>query len=93
MNADADSVPLDAGAEEAPREKTLPELTNIKILLSLFMIFVVVVSDFFTGNVIAGFGDSAVKGRYPTSWGVVLQGIFMVLFYIAAIYLIKNNIL
>lgn len=87
-----DSVPLEAGPS-APSEKTLPELTNFKILLSLFLMFVVVVSDFFTNNVISGFGEKAVRCRSPTSWGVVIQGIFLVIFYIAAIYLIKNGIL
>lgn len=91
----ADSVPLDAlEPEEGPRkEEPRLRVGNFKLLLALFVIFVVVVSDVFTNSIISGFGKKAVRCRGPTSWGVVLQGIFLVIFYILAVYLTENNIL
>ena len=86
-----DSVPIEAfaGHSEAPRLR----VANIKLIVSLFVIFVIVVSDVFTNNIISGFGEKAVRGRSPTSWGVVLQGIFLVIFYILAIYLTEHQII
>ena len=94
-----DSVPLDAFQSESDNSdsygKKEPRLrvANLKLLLALFIIFVVVVSSVFTNSVIAGFGEKAVRCRTPTSWGVVLQGIFLVIFYILAVYLTEHHIL
>ena len=84
-----DSVPLEQLRSNMPRI----QVANIKLILLIFIMFIVVVSDVFTNNIISGFGSSAVCGRMPTSWGVVLQGIFLVLFYIIAVYLTEHNIL
>jgi hypothetical protein len=92
-----DSVPLDAlqplaageGGDKEPRLR----VANLKLLVALFVMFIVVVSDVFTNSIIAGFGEKAVRGRTPTSWGVVLQGIFLVIFYIIAVYLTEHHIL
>lgn len=92
----ADSVPLTApGSDDEPKNNGPPRLrvANLKLLIALFVSFLVVVSDVFTGAVIAGFGSNAVHGRTPTSWGVVLQGIFLVIFYILAICLTEHQIL
>lgn len=89
---DDDSVSLDPPSEKKHQEPRL-RVANVKLLLSLFVIFVVVVSDVFTNSVISGFGEKAVQGRSPTSWGVVLQGIFLVIFYILAVYLTEHHIL
>lgn len=94
VHADAknnDSVPL------VPPQivKKEPKLTvsSVKLFIALFIIFIIVVSDVFTNNIIAKFGDNAVVGRCPTTWGTVLQGIFLVIFYIVAIYLTEHGIL
>lgn len=99
MSTDADmgdSVSLEtlasaagAGGAKEPRLR----MANLKLLVALFLLFVVVVSDVFTNSVLAGFGEKAVRCRAPTSWGVVLQGIFLVILYILAIYLSEHGIL
>ncbi len=87
-----DSVPLEAlGDSAAPAPRF--GVANLKLLLALFIIFITVVSDVFTNSIIAGFGEKAVRGRGPTSWGVVLQGIFLVIGYILAVYLIEHSVL
>lgn len=67
-------------------------VANYKLMVALFVVFLVVVSDVFTDSVISKFG-SAVKGRDPTSWGIMLQGIFLVLGYIMAVYLTEHGVL
>jgi hypothetical protein len=88
-----DSVPLEALSSAGGKTPPRFSVANLKLILALFVIFVFVVSDFFTNTVIAGFGEKAVRGRGPTSWGVVLQGIFLVIGYILAIYLIEHKVL
>ena len=98
-----DSVPLEAfgsdgGSDRSDsnskgRKEPRLRVENLKLLLALFIIFIIVVSDVFTNSVISGFGEKAVRCRTPTSWGIVLQGIFLVIFYILAVYLTEHNIL
>ena len=93
-----DSVPLAAPDNDDGEKNSGPppprlRVANLKLLVALFISFLIVVSDVFTGAVIAGFGSNAVHGRTPTSWGVVLQGIFLVIFYILAVCLTENQIL
>jgi hypothetical protein len=98
----ADSVSLDAlqaTEGESPtkseaKDRGRPRLgvSGLKIIVALFLLFVVVVSDAFTNTVISAFGQKAVRGRSPTAWGVVLQGIFLVIGYVLLLYLIDRGI-
>ena len=91
-----DSVSLEVASGDAgSRVKNTPRFNagNLKLLLALFVVFVLVVSEPFTNSVLAGFGEKAVRCRSPTSWGVVLQGIFLVVFYCLALYLIDRGVL
>ena len=99
--ANQDSVSLDEAGEPADagdelwRGKTgrpRARSANLKIVISLFLLFVLVVSDVFTSSVIGGF-SGAVRCRTPTSWGIVLQGVFLVIFFILAVHLIDSNVL
>jgi len=94
-----DSVTLEAAAggtkaDTAAGKKNSDCLgvLNIKILISLFLIFVVVQSELFTNSVLSGF-RGAVNCRAPTSYGVAVQGTFLVLFFILAVYLFEGRIL
>lgn len=68
------------------------KLLNFKILIAIFVLFALVVSDVFTNNVVSGF-RGAVQCRSPTSFGVVVQGIFLVIFYVLALHLIEGDII
>ena len=80
-----DSEPLDGETrKEAPRLR----FTDFKVLAALFVWFMVVVSDFFVDNVLGRvFGQSSVEGRSPSTWGVVIQGVFVVLGLVALSFL------
>jgi hypothetical protein len=98
---DTDSVALDSlvggapdssgGKGNGPSSK-VKKLLNFKILIAIFVLFALVVSDVFTNNVISGF-RGAVQCRTPTSYGVVLQGIFLVIFYVLALHMIEGDII
>ena len=95
----ADSVPLsfdeDDSEKAASADKKRPKMriTNLKMLAAIFLAFITVVSDFFVNNVLAGFGEKAVTRRSATSWGVILQGIFLVLFCIITNYGIEHGVI
>lgn len=84
----ADAVGLTPVEPPAPRL----QLTNLKALAALFVLFLVVVSETFVSSVLAGFGEKAVVGRDPTAWGTVLQGIFLVLGFVLALYLGQSGV-
>jgi len=93
-----DSVPLET-LEERPTTAKVgatdtqpPRSQTLKLLLSIFLTFIFVVSQIFVGNVLSAFGEKAVIGRTPTTWGVMLQALFMVIGYAIAAYLIKHGI-
>jgi hypothetical protein len=95
-NTGADSVPLSEYVEDAdesaPRKSKKIGPGGIKMVIALLLIFLLVVSDIFTNGVLSWFGG-AVKCRSPTSFGVVLQGIFLVIFYMIATHLVETKVL
>ena len=66
---------------------------SFRSLLILFLLFLVVVSDFFANHVISKFGQKTMRGRCPSSWGVVLQGLFLVIGYALLSHLDDQQIL
>lgn len=96
----SDSVPIDADSQnhgkgsQNARDTSKPKkmVIGVKSLFIMFALFLFVVSDIFTNSVISGF-SGAVKGRTATTFGTVLQGIFLVLFYIVANHLISIGVI
>jgi protein-S-isoprenylcysteine O-methyltransferase Ste14 len=89
-----DSVPIGGlGDAGPPPSSQRYGAASLKLLVALFLVFVTVVSDGFTNSVIAGFGENAVRGRTATPWGVVLQGVCLVIFYALAVYLFEHQVL
>jgi len=64
--------------------------SSIKNYFFLFIIFLFVSSDFFVNNMLSG---SALQGRTPTSSGVVIQGIVMVVLFAVFNYLDAKKII
>lgn len=89
-----DSVPLDAALEglAGPAKKARAAPVGLKGLAALFLLFLFVVSDVFVGGVLGGFGG-ATRGRSPTAYGVVLQGVFLVFFFVVAVHLMDAGVL
>lgn len=66
--------------------------TNFKLLSILFLIFLLVVSDVFTTNILSRF-KGAVDYKNVTTYGVVLQGVFLIAIYALADAAIKRSII
>lgn len=64
------------------------EPSKAKLMVILFMLFILVSSNIFVDSVVASF-SGAVIGRTPTVWGCMLQAIFLVLLYIISSKLVE----
>lgn len=60
--------------------------------LVLFLLYLLVVSDFFVNNVLSLY-PGATEGREASNVGAVVQGVVLVLLYALVNYLLKKEIL
>lgn len=77
----------------APGAAAPVAVASIRNLVIIFVLFLLVVSDFFTNNVIAKIGKKTMNGRAPSAFGVVLQGTALTILYALMIYLESKQIL
>lgn len=93
-----DGISIDELAETAKKSAAIGKSSKsckpggLKLLILLFISFLLVVSDAFTNGVVRLFGG-AVKARSPTSYGIIIQGICLVLLFIVASHLVDVGIL
>jgi len=87
-----ESLQAREGAGKKNHGSLAGRFASLKALFAVFVLFVFVVSDVFTNHVVASFGG-AVRGRNPTPYGVAVQGIFLVVFYVLALYLVEGGVL
>jgi hypothetical protein len=97
----SDSVGLDEAVasssinnEKLAKKKGVlrPLSSNLKIVIAIFLSFILVVSDVFTSSVVAGF-RGAVHCRTPTTWGTMIQSVFLILLIILAVHLVDAGII
>jgi hypothetical protein len=81
--------------DDDDEEKHAPilNLGNVKLIIMLFLWFIFIVSDIFRDSILAEIGPQALKGREITSWGIIVQGIFLIIGYILLVYLTEHEIL
>jgi len=82
-------MPIDIEENVKP---ALLQLAGVKITVILFMLFILISSDIFISKVLGNI-SGAVNGRTVTSYGTIVQGIFLVLIYILGIHLVDSDIL
>jgi|LakMenE18May11ns_1017448.scaffolds.fasta_scaffold9443809_1 hypothetical protein len=58
----------------------------------LFLVFIIIMCDPFIDNVLVGVSPSAVMSDRLTVWGIMLQGIFLVILYIIAQHLMFGDV-
>lgn len=63
-----------------------------QLMLFLFIIFLIITSDVFTHRILSRI-NGAVDMKQPTNYGVVLQGIFLVLFFTIIDVLRKQEVI
>jgi len=79
-----DSVPLTSGKQPDEFSTVIADAisgVNIKVLISLFLIFMVITSDVFVARVLSNV-TGATEYKHPTNYGTVLQGIFLVFLFL-----------
>jgi hypothetical protein len=94
----ADSVPIaaligTAPVVAAPASAAAAAPASIRNLVIIFVLFLLVVSDFFTNNIISKIGKKTMNGRTPTAFGVVLQGTALTILYALMTYLESKKLL
>lgn len=65
---------------------------QVKLLGMMFIIFIIINSDVFINRGLAKF-SGAVDMKCPTSWGTILQGLFLVLLCIIVDAAIRQKII
>jgi hypothetical protein len=70
-----------------------PNQGMIKLIIILFLLYILISSSIFTNTVLKIFGNRFVHNNRPTLLGTILQGVFLVIFYILFAHLIKNKII
>jgi uncharacterized integral membrane protein len=70
-----------------------PNQGMIKLIIILFLLYILISSNIFTNTVLKLFGNRFVHNNRPTILGTVLQGVFLVIFYILFAHLTKNKII
>lgn len=65
---------------------------SLKSIIMLYIIFITIISDVFVYSVLSKF-SGAVSEREPTTLGIFLQGMFLVIFYTLSLYLSQYDIL
>ena len=75
--------------EKRPALKT----SNYKLIIGLFIWFLFVVSDICRDYLIKEISVHAVDGRTLTSWGVIMQGLLLVVGYIILVYCTDQDII
>jgi hypothetical protein len=95
MNRDSDYITVDESlVSDSGMDMAMAAVCTIpyKFLIILFVAFMVVSSDMFIARILSQF-DGAVQMRYPTNWGTIIQGLFLVLAMLLVDGLIRHNIL
>jgi hypothetical protein len=90
-----DSDPIIAGGQKPDdlNSVILDVMSHVqyRLFAIMFIVFIVLSSDVFIKRVLDKF-NNAVSGSTTTSWGTVLQGVFLVLACLISDILIKQNI-
>ena len=93
----SDSTPITVSKKNRPDDfagmaKDMICSFNYKLIFILFLLFLLVNSDVFMVRVLEKI-DNAYDFKSPTSYGVVIQGVILVMLYMVADVLIKQDVI
>jgi hypothetical protein len=63
----------------------------IKLMIILFILYILISSKFFTNTVLRLFGKKFVQDNSPTCLGLIIQAIILIFFYMLFSYLINKG--
>lgn len=95
-NSKSDSEEIKISKKNSPDDFTellssIATSINYKLSFIIFIGFIILCSDVFIENILSHFSD-ATSYNVATTYGTVIQGLFLVLLFIAADGLIKSEI-
>jgi len=65
----------------------------IKLIIILFLLYIIISSNLFNNTVLKLFGNKFTNNNKPTCLGIIIQGIFLVVFYMIFTHLVKEKII
>ena len=63
----------------------------IKLIIILFLLYIIISSNIFTRTILSIFGKRCIRNGSATCFGVVIQGILLVCFYMLFAYLVNKG--
>jgi hypothetical protein len=63
----------------------------IKLIIILFLLYIIISSNIFTRTILSIFGKRCIKNGSATCFGVIIQGILLVCFYMLFAYLVNKG--
>lgn len=93
MPADSDPI-VETESPDGFSEVIIDAVSHVqfKLISMLFIVFILINSDTFISRVLGGF-SGAVDHRYPTTWGVCIQGLMLASAMILIDILVRQKII
>lgn len=75
------------------KKKHNANMSTFKLVIILFLLYIFISSILFKNSVLSLFGKKFINNGNPTCLGIIIQGIFLVLFYMLFANLINRGII
>jgi hypothetical protein len=75
------------------KKKHNTNMGTFKLVIILFLLYIFISSILFKNSVLSLFGKKFINNGNPTCLGIIIQGIFLVLFYMLFANLINRGII
>jgi hypothetical protein len=74
-------------------KKSNPNANTFKLVIILFLLYIFISSVLFKNSILGIFGKKCINNGNPSCLGVIIQGIFLILFYMLFATLINRGII
>jgi uncharacterized membrane protein (DUF485 family) len=75
------------------KKKHSANMSTFKLVIILFLLYIFISSILFKNSVLSLFGKKCINNGNPTCLGVIIQGIFLILFYMLFANLINRGVI
>ena len=82
MSSDSEDITTNSRPDDMSSVVSCIGSNTFKISFLLFVLFIIISSDVFIDGVLSASGKNYTDGRYPTTQGVMVQGVILALCYI-----------
>lgn len=74
-------------------KKTNTNANTFKLVIILFLLYIFISSGLFKNSILGLFGKKCINNGNPSCLGIIIQGIFLILFYMLFATLINRGII